>query len=156
VGLDVSHQRPHLSEGRGNTFFLDILFHRMSVIAIFHQSTSLWCLLSSARAATLRAGQAQRSADPYEKLQVAYCALACESRRSHRIVRARSTSIRSIPTGAPSFRCNPFLHPDGSVNRLLSERSFIRFSVICSATLGGGECSGTGDGSTVIGFKVSA
>src|ERR1700690_530936 len=28
---------PHLSEGRGEVFFLDILFHRMSVMAIFHQ-----------------------------------------------------------------------------------------------------------------------
>ena len=33
VGLDVSSPRPHLSEGRGEDFFLDILFHRMSVIA---------------------------------------------------------------------------------------------------------------------------
>jgi hypothetical protein len=33
VGLDVSHHI-HLSlEGRGKYFFLDILFHRMSVIA---------------------------------------------------------------------------------------------------------------------------
>src|ERR1017187_8152382 len=36
VGLDVSHHTPHLSEGRGESFFLDILFHRMSVIAMFH------------------------------------------------------------------------------------------------------------------------
>src|ERR1039457_4602195 len=28
---------PHLSEGRGEVFFLDILFHRMSGIAIFRQ-----------------------------------------------------------------------------------------------------------------------
>ena len=35
VGLDVSHHAPHLSEGRGEPFFLDILFHRMSVIAIY-------------------------------------------------------------------------------------------------------------------------
>ena len=34
VGLDVSHHI-HLSpEGRGKYFFLDILFHRMSVIAL--------------------------------------------------------------------------------------------------------------------------
>ena len=59
----------------------------------------------------------------YEKLQVAYCAFTCESRRSYRVVRARSTSIRSIPTSAPSRRV---LHPDGSVNQLLYERSFIR------------------------------
>jgi hypothetical protein len=36
VGLDVS-PHPHLSEGRGESFFLDILFHRMSVIEIFHR-----------------------------------------------------------------------------------------------------------------------
>ena len=37
VGLDVSHHI-HLSpEGRGKYFSLDILFHRMNVIAIFHQ-----------------------------------------------------------------------------------------------------------------------
>jgi hypothetical protein len=29
--------RPHLSEGRGEVFFLDILFHRMSVIGMFQQ-----------------------------------------------------------------------------------------------------------------------
>ena len=34
VGLDVSHYAPHLSEGRGEAFFLDIPFHRMSVMAI--------------------------------------------------------------------------------------------------------------------------
>src|ERR1700722_12428697 len=35
VGLDVSHHI-HLSlEGRGKYFFLDILFHRMRVIAVF-------------------------------------------------------------------------------------------------------------------------
>jgi hypothetical protein len=38
VGLDVSHHI-HLSpEGRGKYFFLDILFHRMSVIGILQQS----------------------------------------------------------------------------------------------------------------------
>jgi hypothetical protein len=37
VGLDVSHHI-HLSlEGRGKYFFLDILFHRMSVMAILQQ-----------------------------------------------------------------------------------------------------------------------
>jgi hypothetical protein len=37
VGLDVSHHI-HLSpEGKGKYFFLDILFHRMSVMAIFRQ-----------------------------------------------------------------------------------------------------------------------
>ena len=30
---------PHLSEGRGEVFFLDILFYRMSVMAMFHQLT---------------------------------------------------------------------------------------------------------------------
>src|ERR1700730_7182966 len=39
VGLDVSHHI-HLSlEGRGKYFFLDILFHRMSANAWFHQPT---------------------------------------------------------------------------------------------------------------------
>ena len=32
TGLDVSHRHPHLSEGRGEVFFLDILFHRISEI----------------------------------------------------------------------------------------------------------------------------
>jgi hypothetical protein len=37
VGLDVSHHI-HLSlEGRGKYFFLDILFHRMSAIAMSRQ-----------------------------------------------------------------------------------------------------------------------
>src|ERR1700719_3920573 len=37
VGLDVSHHI-HLSlEGRGKYFFIDILFHRTSAIAIFRQ-----------------------------------------------------------------------------------------------------------------------
>jgi hypothetical protein len=31
---------PHLSEGRGEVFFLDILFHRMNVIEIFRQLSS--------------------------------------------------------------------------------------------------------------------
>jgi len=31
-GLDVSHHAPGSHEGRGENFFLDILFHRMSVI----------------------------------------------------------------------------------------------------------------------------
>jgi hypothetical protein len=39
VGLDVSHHI-HLSpEGRAKYFFLDILFHRVSDIGIFHQLT---------------------------------------------------------------------------------------------------------------------
>jgi hypothetical protein len=36
-GLDASHHAPGPREGRGETFFLDILFHRMSEIGIFHQ-----------------------------------------------------------------------------------------------------------------------
>jgi len=37
VGLDVSHHI-HLSlEGKGKYFFLDILFHRMSAMAILRQ-----------------------------------------------------------------------------------------------------------------------
>ena len=40
VGLDVSHHI-HLSlEGRGKYFFLDILFHRMSVIGMLRQLTA--------------------------------------------------------------------------------------------------------------------
>jgi hypothetical protein len=60
VGLDVSH--PHLSEGRGEAFLLDILFHRMSVMG-FHEKAgrsqvdSFWSLLVmlclSSRVATL-------------------------------------------------------------------------------------------------------
>ena len=34
AGLDVSHHALVSLEGRGETFFLDILFHRMSVMAI--------------------------------------------------------------------------------------------------------------------------
>jgi hypothetical protein len=37
AGLDVKSPRPHLPEGRGDAFFLDILFHRMSVKAILRQ-----------------------------------------------------------------------------------------------------------------------
>ena len=37
VGLDVSHHIHVSPEGRGKYFFLDILFHRMSVIAMFRQ-----------------------------------------------------------------------------------------------------------------------
>ena len=33
AGLDVSHQRLVSREGRGENFFLDILFNRMSVMA---------------------------------------------------------------------------------------------------------------------------
>ena len=33
AGLDVSHQRLVSREGRGENFFLDILFYRMSVMA---------------------------------------------------------------------------------------------------------------------------
>jgi hypothetical protein len=55
VGLDVSHHI-HLSpEGRGKYFFLDILFHRMSVIGIFHQLAGPasiaqpWCISVNGR-----------------------------------------------------------------------------------------------------------
>jgi hypothetical protein len=34
AGLDVSHHALVSREGRGENFFLDILFHRMSVIAL--------------------------------------------------------------------------------------------------------------------------
>ncbi len=37
VGLDVSHHTRVFSRGRGEVFFLDILFHRMSVMAMFRQ-----------------------------------------------------------------------------------------------------------------------
>ena len=36
VGLDVSHHTHVSPEGRGKYFFLDILFHRMSAIAILN------------------------------------------------------------------------------------------------------------------------
>src|ERR1700746_482265 len=41
AGLDVSHHALVSREGRGENFFLDILFYRMSVITIFHQSGCL-------------------------------------------------------------------------------------------------------------------
>ena len=37
AGLDVSHQLLVSREGRGENFFLDILFNRMSAIEIFQQ-----------------------------------------------------------------------------------------------------------------------
>jgi hypothetical protein len=37
TGLDVSHHIHVSPEGRGKNFFLDILFHRMSDIAIYRQ-----------------------------------------------------------------------------------------------------------------------
>ena len=37
VGLDASHHAHTSPEGRGKYFFLDILSHRMSVMAIFRQ-----------------------------------------------------------------------------------------------------------------------
>ena len=37
AGLDVSHQALVSREGRGESFFLDILFRRMSVMAILQQ-----------------------------------------------------------------------------------------------------------------------
>ena len=37
TGLDVSHHTHVSPEGRGKYCFLDILFHRMSVIAMFQQ-----------------------------------------------------------------------------------------------------------------------
>src|ERR1039458_2847381 len=36
-GAGCKSPLPHLPEGRGDAFSLDILFHRMSVIAIFRQ-----------------------------------------------------------------------------------------------------------------------
>ena len=38
-GAGRKSRHPHLSEGRGEVFFLDILFHRMSVIEILRQFT---------------------------------------------------------------------------------------------------------------------
>ena len=38
VGLDASHHTRIFPEGRGESFFLDIFFHRMSAIAIYQQS----------------------------------------------------------------------------------------------------------------------
>ena len=40
AGLDVSHHALVSREGRGENFFLDILFNRMSVIAWLRQSTT--------------------------------------------------------------------------------------------------------------------
>jgi hypothetical protein len=37
VGAGCKSPHPHLSEGRGEAFFLDIPFHRMSVMAIYRQ-----------------------------------------------------------------------------------------------------------------------
>jgi len=39
AGLDVSHQALVSREGRGENCFLDIPFHRMSVMAIYDSST---------------------------------------------------------------------------------------------------------------------
>src|ERR1035437_1712222 len=39
-GAGCKSPYPHLPEGRGEAFFLDILFHRMSVIAIFRQQSN--------------------------------------------------------------------------------------------------------------------
>jgi len=36
AGLDVSHQALVSHEGRGENFFLDILFHRISAMTIFN------------------------------------------------------------------------------------------------------------------------
>jgi len=40
VGLDASHHIHVSPEGRGKYCFLDILFHRMSVIGIFRQQSA--------------------------------------------------------------------------------------------------------------------
>src|ERR1035441_9354294 len=41
TGLDVSHHIHVSPEGRGKNFFLDILFHRMSDIAMLQQLSEL-------------------------------------------------------------------------------------------------------------------
>jgi hypothetical protein len=41
TGLDVSHHTHVSPEGRGKYFFLDILFHRMSEMAIYRQSAGM-------------------------------------------------------------------------------------------------------------------
>jgi hypothetical protein len=46
TGPDVSHHT-RTSEGRGEVFFLDILFHRMSEIGIFQQLTWTVPILTS-------------------------------------------------------------------------------------------------------------
>src|ERR1019366_8200702 len=38
-GAGCKSPLPHLTEGRGDAFFLDILFHRMSVMAMFQQES---------------------------------------------------------------------------------------------------------------------
>jgi hypothetical protein len=42
VGAGCKSPHPHLPEGRGEVFFLDILFHRMSVIEILRQLRKPW------------------------------------------------------------------------------------------------------------------
>jgi hypothetical protein len=41
TGLDVSHHTHVSPEGRGKYFFLDILFHRMSEMAILQQLSTI-------------------------------------------------------------------------------------------------------------------
>src|SRR5438876_11659770 len=52
-GAGCKSPRPHLSEGRGESFFLDILFNRMSVMAMFRQLSRINDRDSSATAAGL-------------------------------------------------------------------------------------------------------
>lgn len=52
TGLDVSHHTHVSPEGRGKYFFLDILFHRMSEMAILRQLTvcfALWLVAITIR-----------------------------------------------------------------------------------------------------------
>ena len=53
VGLDVSHQTRTSPEGRGKYFFLDILFHRMSVNAMLRQLERDWCCAPAGRSDSL-------------------------------------------------------------------------------------------------------
>src|ERR1700757_3766617 len=47
AGLDVSHHALVSREGRGENFFLDILFYRMSAMACFQQLQSQSCRIVS-------------------------------------------------------------------------------------------------------------
>src|ERR1017187_6144715 len=44
-GAGCKSPLPHLTEGRGDAFLLDILFHRMSVIAIFRHCGAAVCFV---------------------------------------------------------------------------------------------------------------
>jgi hypothetical protein len=57
---------PHLSEGRGEVFFPDILFYRMSVIEIFRQPSPPHCSLDRSRIRHMQAFRSGREAQEFE------------------------------------------------------------------------------------------